>query len=587
MGSIRHKNEMQKEWLHLVLKVHSKLVQSIEWTKGRADSARWIDELPQFAELVCKMEASEISADEREVLVRAVISETTGLGPLDPLLEDPLVSDVLVNGCDEVFIERQGRLIRTPVCFLDDDHLLRIIQRIASRVGRRIDESSPMVDARLEDGSRVHAVVRPLAIQGPTLSIRRFGTKPLGIGELLDYGSMNDEMVDLLKVAVESKVGILISGGTGAGKTTLLNAISSFIPKSERLVTIEDAAELKLQHPHVVSLESRPKSAEGLGQVSIRELVRTSLRMRPDRILVGEVRGDEVIDMLQAMNTGHPGSMCTIHANSARDALSRLEVMAGMSGYELPLPVLRKYVASGIQLLVQVERLRGGRRCVTQISEVIGLRRGEYRLRPICGFKQDGVDSEGQAEGEFFETEYVPRFYRKARLGQVSSSMNRTRSLATDRHRTIFSGASSSDLTASRKPQIPRFSIGSVEIETLEVETEEIETEEIETEECELDSRDLEGDSLSVDPIKAVESQVVVLSSEEQPIVIGVSALETSPWMAMATPSPALFEVIEQRLEVQYPDAERNEVDDVLKSLQLEASDEAIESLNSLFGRPR
>ena len=353
--------------------------------------------------------AKQLSADSLTALTEAVMAEILGLGPLEPLMSDPHISDILVNGPGEVFIERRGRLHRTDICFADNAHVVRIIQRIAGRVGRRVDESSPTVDARLADGSRVHAVVPPLALRGPTLSIRRFGAKPLRIDDLLGCGSLLPEMVEFLAAAIEARVSLLISGGTGAGKTTLLNALSSYLPHDERIVTIEDSAELQLQHPHVVSLETRTANTEGSGAVTIRDLVRNSLRMRPDRILVGEVRGAEAMDMLQAMNTGHEGSLTTIHANDVGDALSRLEVMVGMTGYDFPVDVMRQYIVAGIRLVVHVGRLKGGVRRVMRIAEIVGIENGAYRLEEIFGFQQIGIDSSGMAHGEFYATGYIPR----------------------------------------------------------------------------------------------------------------------------------------------------------------------------------
>lgn len=405
----------QRKWLRTVLAVHAKLIESLEWSGTTLNREVFSRELPGFVRRCCRQLSIELDDDEFEALAEAVLSETFGLGPLDTLLQDPFVSDVLVNHHDEVYIERHGRLIRTPICFADEAHLLRIIHRLAGRVGRRIDESSPMVDARLEDGSRVHAVIQPLALRGPTLSIRRFGRNVMQLDALVEHAAMSDEMAEFLRRAVEARVGILISGGTGAGKTTLLNAVSAAIGKEERIVTIEDAAELRLQHPHFISLETRPDNAEATGRVSIRDLVRTSLRMRPDRIIVGEVRGDEVLDMLQAMNTGHPGSMTTIHANSARDALSRLEMMIGLSGQHVSLPVLRRYIAAGIGLLVHVARLAGGIRRVTQIAELAGVKEGEYKLRELFRFEETGVDAQGVAIGEFTGRDRQPTWLLRRR----------------------------------------------------------------------------------------------------------------------------------------------------------------------------
>jgi pilus assembly protein CpaF len=312
-----------------------------------------------------------------------------------------------------VYVERLGRLQETNTVFADEEHLLQIIQRIVARVGRRIDEHSPMVDARLPDGSRVNAIIPPLALQGPVLSIRRFGHQPLQVQDLLVRGSICPEMVRLLEAAIEGRINIMISGGTGSGKTTLLNNLSKFIPAHERLVTIEDSAELKLQRKHVVKLETRPKSAEGTAEVTQRDLVRNALRMRPDRIIIGEVRGAEALDMLQAMNTGHEGSLTTIHANDTRDALSRLEVMVSMAGFDLPVAVTRRYIASAITLIVHLARLKGGVRRVMRISEITALENGDYAIQDLFGYQQTGVDDRGIARGHFYATGHVPQFLRR------------------------------------------------------------------------------------------------------------------------------------------------------------------------------
>ncbi|MCC6420694.1 MAG: CpaF family protein [Gemmataceae bacterium] len=346
---------------------------------------------------------------DRERLIDEIMAEAFGLGPIDGLMKDSTVSDILVNGPHQVYIERNGRLEPTDLLFADDAHLMQIIQRIAARVGRRADEMSPMVDARLPDGSRVNAIVPPLALDGPILSIRRFGVR-LGTDDLLQNGTMPAELLTVLKAAIEARISILISGGTGSGKTTLLNALSRYIPSDERLVTIEDSAELKLQQPHVARLETRPPNLEGVGEVKQRDLVRNALRMRPDRIIVGEVRGAEALDMLQAMNTGHEGSLTTIHANDTRDALTRLEMMVLMAGFEMPVPVIRQYISSAITIVVQLARLKGGRRRVMRISEILGLKnRTRYVVRDVFGFRQTGV-TDGAAVGEFYATGHVPRF---------------------------------------------------------------------------------------------------------------------------------------------------------------------------------
>jgi pilus assembly protein CpaF len=354
---------------------------------------------------------------ERERLIDEIMDETFGLGPLEGLMHDPTISDILVNGPKTVFVERHGRLEPTDIVFADDSHLMQIIQRIASRVGRRVDEMSPMVDARLPDGSRVNAIVPPVSLEGPVLSIRRFGVR-LTCEDLLGNGTMPREVLQLLRSAVEARIGILISGGTGSGKTTFLNTMSRFIPREERLVTIEDSAELLLQQPHVIRLECRPPNVEGVGEIRQRELVRNSLRMRPDRIIVGEVRGAEALDMLQAMNTGHEGSLTTIHANDSRDALARLEMMVMMAGFELPITVIRHYITSAIALVVHLARLKGGTRKVLRVTEIVGLKSGKYRARDLFRFEQTGV-AQGKATGTFRATGKVPSFLAKLKASGI------------------------------------------------------------------------------------------------------------------------------------------------------------------------
>jgi len=346
---------------------------------------------------------------ERERLVQELLDEVTGLGPLEPLLADPTISDILVNRYDIVFIERAGKLSEVPVRFKDNDHLLQIIQRIVNRVGRRIDETSPMVDARLPDGSRVNAIIPPLALDGPTLSIRRFGVKPLAAADLLRINTLTQPMLDFLSAAIKAKLNMLISGGTGTGKTTLLNVLSSYIPHDERVITIEDAAELQLQQRHVVRLETRPANVEGTGQIVQRDLVRNSLRMRPDRIVVGEVRGAEVLDMLQAMNTGHEGSMTTVHANSPRDALNRLMAMVGMAGVSFSENVVIQTLARALDMVVHLNRGPDGKRRLTSISEITGTEGMVITMQDIFVFEQQGVDREGNVVGDFVRTGIRPR----------------------------------------------------------------------------------------------------------------------------------------------------------------------------------
>ncbi|QEL13258.1 CpaF family protein [Limnoglobus roseus] len=344
-----------------------------------------------------------------------VIDEVFGLGPIESLLKSPGVTEVLVNAPDQVYVERNGRLERVNVSFTDAAHVTRVIQRIAARVGRRIDESSPMVDARLPDGSRVNAVLPPLTPDSPVLSIRRFGAV-LSAADLVNGGTVPPQVLKFLQACVASKVNIVVSGGTGAGKTTLLNILSAYIPPYERLVTIEDTAELKLQQPHVVRMESRPANLEGKGTVTTRELLRNSLRMRPDRIIVGECRGPEVIDMLQAMNTGHEGSLTTVHANDSYDALSRLEMMLGLAGFKVPMPVMRAYIASAVQLIVHISRLTGGERKITRVTEVRGLRkRNSYMTRDIFKFEQRGV-KDGRAFGSFQVVGHLPKLLNQLEM---------------------------------------------------------------------------------------------------------------------------------------------------------------------------
>jgi pilus assembly protein CpaF len=397
------------EFQRLKTAIHEELVESLDLSMvGELDEDLLAEEMRRLAEEICLERGKSLSGDDHRRMIQELMDEIFGLGPLEGLMRDPTVSDVLVNGPHEVFVERRGRLERADVVFADERHVMRIIQRVVARVGRRIDEVSPMVDARLLDGSRVNAIIPPLALDGPKLSIRRFGTRPLTADDLLAGGSARPEMMQFLAAAVRSRISFLIAGGTGAGKTTLLNALSAFIPPGERLISIEDSAELQLDHRHVVRLETRNANVEGAGLVAQRDLVRNSLRMRPDRILIGEVRGGEALDMLQAMNTGHEGSLTTIHANDTRDALARLEMMVAMTGLELPIPVVRQYIASGIRLVVQLTRLQGGSRKITRISEVVGMENGSYRIEDIFGYRQTGVDDDDAAIGEFFATGYTP-----------------------------------------------------------------------------------------------------------------------------------------------------------------------------------
>ena len=360
-----------------------------------------------------------LSPTDEERLVKEIRDETFGLGPIEPLLHDPEISDILVNTYRQVFVERRGKLELTNVTFRDDQHLRVIIDRIVSRVGRRVDEASPYVDARLPDGSRVNAIIPPLALDGPLLSIRRFAVKALTMQDFINFGTVSEPMALVLQGIVRARLNVLISGGTGSGKTTTLNIMSGYIPPDERIVTIEDSAELQLQQPHVVRLETRPPNIEGKGQVTARDLVRNALRMRPDRIVVGEVRSEEVLDMLQAMNTGHDGSLTTLHANSARDALTRLETLMQMSGISLPDKAMREQIASAIDVIVQVSRLSDGRRKIMSVSEITGMEGNVVTMQDVFTFKRTGIGENGQVLGQFTSTGIRPRFLEKLRIAGV------------------------------------------------------------------------------------------------------------------------------------------------------------------------
>jgi pilus assembly protein CpaF len=393
-------------------RVHTELLNRLRLDK-LANIARE-DAEPELRNLIVgilerEQEKTPLSFSEREALIVEVLDELFGLGPLETLLADRSISDILVNRFDQVYIEREGRLEETDVVFRDDRHLLQIIERIVSAVGRRIDESSPMVDARLADGSRVNAIIPPLALNGPALSIRRFRTDRLGANDLVERDSLTAPMLEFLKVAVGCRLNLLVSGGTGAGKTTLLNVLSGFIGSNERVVTIEDSAELMLRQRHVVRLETRPANIEGKGHVRQRELVVNALRMRPDRIIVGEVRGEEALDMLQAMNTGHDGSLTTIHANSPRDALYRLDTMVAMANLNIPDRAIRQQVASAIELVVQIARLSDGTRKVTAISEITGMEREVITMQDIFVFEKLGIDEDGRVRGRFRATGIRPK----------------------------------------------------------------------------------------------------------------------------------------------------------------------------------
>jgi len=413
--------QIEAEFQKLKTRIHRELIESLDLSKLAAmEEARLRAHVRNLAEALLRAQPNLAAGIDEDRLLEELMAESFGLGPLEPYMQDPDVTDILVNGPREVYVERLGRLQLTNTVFADEEHLMQIIQRVVARVGRRIDEQAPMVDARLPDGSRINAIIPPLALNGPVLSIRRFGIQPLGLQDLVRFGSICPAMIQVLAAAVEGRVNLMISGGAGSGKTTLLNNLSRFVPEDERIVTIEDSAELKLQRRHVVRLETRQANAEGAGEVRPRDLVRNALRMRPDRIILGEVRGAEALDMLQAMNTGHEGSMTTIHANDTLDALSRLEVMVSMAGEEIPVPVVRRYIASALTVVVHLARLKGGVRRVMRISEILGMENGDYQLQELFGFRQQGVDSEGRAKGFFYATGSTPRFLSRLEERGVS-----------------------------------------------------------------------------------------------------------------------------------------------------------------------
>ena len=410
----RQKASLKPEYQELKFTLHRKLVDKINLEAlATIDNQRVRSEVRQAVISLIDAEPTLLSSLEKQQISDEVLDEVFGLGPLEPLLQDPTISDILVNTCRQVYVERRGLLELTSVAFRDDQHLLRIIDKIVSQVGRRIDESTPMVDARLSDGSRVNAIIPPLAVDGPILSIRRFSQDKLMPADLVEKKALTAGMMELLEGAVKAKMNIIIAGGTGAGKTTLLNALSAFINPKERIVTIEDAAELQLKQPHVVRLETRPPNIEGNGAVRQRELLVNSLRMRPDRIVVGEVRGEEALDMLQAMNTGHDGSLTTVHANAPRDAVSRLEVMVSLANSNMQLVSVRQQIASAVNLLVQVSRMSDGSRRVVSLTEVTGMEGEVVTLQDLFVFEKRGLDSEGRVVGRFAATGIRPKFYEK------------------------------------------------------------------------------------------------------------------------------------------------------------------------------
>jgi pilus assembly protein CpaF len=405
--------------------IHGKLVDKLDLSKVsdlEGDTLR--REIRLVVERLCDTENPLLNRMERERLIDEVLDETFGFGPLEMLLKDPTISDILINGPYKIFVERRGKMEKSDVKFRDNEHLMQIIDRIVSKVGRRVDETSPMVDARLPDGSRFNAIIPPLALDGASVSIRRFGSNPLKLEDLLNYKAFTPEMAMLMEACIKARLNIVISGGTGCGKTTLLNTLSSFIPHEERVITIEDAAELQLQQEHVVRLETRPPNIEGKGAVSTRDLVRNALRMRPERIIIGECRGAESLDMLQAMNTGHAGSMTTLHANTPRDAQARLETMIMMAGLELPIKAMRQQISSAVDLIIQANRLQGGPRKVTSLTEVMGMEQDIIVMQEIFRFRQLGIDQNGRAVGQFESSGVRPAFVNRIESAGIKLPSN-------------------------------------------------------------------------------------------------------------------------------------------------------------------
>jgi pilus assembly protein CpaF len=414
------KEDRKKLLQNVKTNVHRQLIDRLDL--GQIDDHNMDEVKQEVRPLIIELIAGyglPLSGQERSQIVDEVIDEVFGFGPLEPLLKDTSISDILINNSQEVFIEKMGKLQRASISFRDDKHLLQIIDRIVSRIGRRIDETSPMVDARLPDGSRVNAIIPPLALNGPAMSIRRFGANPLKINDLIEFDALTPEMIEFLEGAVRSKLNIIISGGTGSGKTTLLNILTSFIPRNERIITIEDSAELIIQQPHVVRLETRPSNIEGHGAVTQRDLLFNTLRMRPDRIILGETRGPEALDMLQAMNTGHEGSLTTIHANNPRDAMSRIEMMVSLSGVDIPVRVVRQQIASAVDIIVQVSRLIDGKRRVLSIAEITGMEGDVISMQEIFKFTQENVDAQGNVLGSFVAGGVRPQCMSRFEAGGI------------------------------------------------------------------------------------------------------------------------------------------------------------------------
>jgi pilus assembly protein CpaF len=415
------------EYFEIKARIQDRLLDMIDLTLADSlEKEALRNQLQALINRVLNEEAQNtpLNLTERETIFQDVIDEIMGLGPLELFLKDPTVSDILVNTYEHIYVERRGRLERTTTRFKDDAHLMRVIDKIVSSVGRRIDESSPMVDARLADGSRVNAIIPPLALDGPALSIRRFAVTPLEIGDLVQNNSMSADLVDVLHGIVKARLNIIVSGGTGSGKTTLLNVLSRFIPENERIVTIEDAAELQLKQEHLVRLETRPANIEGRGEFTQRELVKNCLRMRPDRIILGEVRGQEAFDMLQAMNTGHDGSLTTVHANTPRDALLRLETMVAMASLDIPGKFMRKFIASAIDVVIQAARMADGTRKVTSVAEVTGMEGNVITMQEIFTFKKTHIDAEGKVKGRFQFSGVRPKFTEKFRAAGIELPHN-------------------------------------------------------------------------------------------------------------------------------------------------------------------
>ena len=404
-------SSVEQEWKTKIREVLLEMIDlSLIDSLGKDQAAEQIQEI---CLRIAEQENAPLNMSQRMNIIKSIRDDVLGLGPLEDLLKDPSISDILVNGAKDIYIERRGKLYKTDVTFADDRHLSNVIDRIVSNVGRRIDESSPMVDARLEDGSRVNAIIPPLALDGPAMSIRRFAVEMLTIEDLIDFGTVTADVAEVLEAIVRARLNVLISGGTGSGKTTLLNVASAFIPEQERIVTIEDSAELQLRQPHVVRLETRPANIEGKGEVNQRDLVRNSLRMRPERIIIGEVRGAESLDMLQAMNTGHDGSITTVHANSPRDALGRIETMVTMSGVNFPVSTMRAQISSAINVVIQVERSEDGQRRLVSVQEIEGMEGDMITMAELFTFRRTGVDVDGNVEGELRATGVVPKFHKK------------------------------------------------------------------------------------------------------------------------------------------------------------------------------